>query len=164
MQNSFPLTLIHPSSPNFYSWENNTYLLDGIYIFWMDLTFRKVKDKFVLQNVLKMELWRLHVLLPVLPSTITCREEIPPLTVVTTTEQKLPDLREWKLYLLVSLETLSFLMTTFSWMSKTWQNSMSPSAGVQVVNRLLVVPWLATCKPVTWAGTKTQQTERRKKR
>lgn len=104
------------------------------------------------------------VLLPVLPSTTTCRDEIPPLTVVTTTEQRLPDLREWKLYLLVSLETLSFLMTTFSWISKTWQNSMSPSAWVQLVNRLLVVPWLATYKPVTWAGTKAQQRRRRRKK
>lgn len=100
--------------------------------------------------------------LPVLPSTTTCREEIPPLTVVTTMEQRLPDLREWKLYLLVSLETLSFLMTTFSWISKTWQKSMSPDAWVQLVKRLLVVPWLATCKPVTWAGTKTEQTGKKK--
>lgn len=87
--------------------------------------------------------------LPVLPSTTTWREEIPPLTVVTTTEQRLPDFRAWKLYLLVSLETLSFLMTTFSWINKTWQNSMSPCAFVQLANRLLVIPWLVTCKSVT---------------
>lgn len=140
---------------------------------WIVLKLGKVRDRSVFRMLEKFQdtLWRFHMLrslqsqtlcLPVLPSTTTCREEIPPLTVVTTTEQRLPDLREWKLYLLVSLETLSFLMTTFSWMSKTWQNSLSPGAWVQLVNRLLVVPWLATRKPVTWAGTKTEQTEKNK--
>lgn len=44
-------------------------------------------------------------------------------------------------------------MTTFSWISSTWYESTSPSALVQLVNKLLVDPWLATVRPVTWAGT-----------
>lgn len=91
---------------------------------------------------------------PVRPSATACLEVSPALMVVTTTLYRAPDLRAWKLRLLMFACTLSFLMTLLSWTSRTRYESRSPGAGSHSACRLSMLPKLETCRWPTGAGAK----------